>query len=165
MDLGEDNVFYSRDGIIVRQSVYGDIVFLAHRLRDSDKHEIWASHNHEPLEALKICLNDSIICLSIENKGEVVAMFGLSSEQALGSNGIIWLLASDGLGKIKRRFLRHSKRFINDFLMYYPYLENWVHINNKESIEWLKWCGATIESPRHYGIEKEPFRHFYFKRN
>ncbi len=91
-------------------------------------------------------------------------MFGISPVHVLGDKAIVWMLASEKLDNIKLRFARHSRYFINLMLEYYPYLHNYVDCRNKGSISWLKFCGATFEEPKPYGLEGKPFMYFSFKR-
>lgn len=159
-----DKVYYSLNNVVVRNSVKEDIDALADKLKQSDIDEIWASHNHRPKEALELSLSESSLCLTIEDNGNVIGMFGICPQSFLGTKAIIWLLSSEDLFDRKYRFIRHSRYFIELFLEMYPYLENYVDNRNVKSIRWLKACGAIISDPVHYGVEKMPFRHFYFEK-
>jgi len=156
--------YYKKNGIVVRGSLRGDVDKLFWRLRKSDVDEIWASHNRFPKDALREGFKRSFVCLTILIDDLPAAMFGIYAEVFNGDRATIWLLASPELDKIKIRFLKHSRKFIQMFLGYYPHLSNFVDDRNKSSIEWLKFCGATIHEPKPYGAEKLPFRYFYFER-
>jgi len=158
-------IYYDQSGVLVRTSTNEDVEYLAGRLRKSDVQEIYASDHLESFRALHLSLTGSVVCLSIVYSGEPVGMFGINAENLFATKGVIWLLGSDGLTKHGLRFVRHSRRFIEMFLEYYPVLENYVHDLNKESIAWLKMCGAKIEEPKPYGLEQENFRYFRFERN
>lgn len=157
-------VYYEQDGIVVRTSDFTDVEYLAPRLRESDVKEVWASNHHTPFMALYHSYDKSILCLTIEYDGEAVAMFGLNGENVLSNIGTVWLLGSDELFKHRIRFIRHSKRFLNIMLNMYPTIFNYVHAENKESIDWLIHCGAKIAEPQPYGMEQEMFRYFQFER-
>ena len=163
-NLSCDKVYYELNNVIVRRSVEEDIDSLKNRLKESDIQEIRASHGHTPEEALRISFEESALCLTIEDNGIVLGMFGVTPYYFLSNRGIIWLLSSEELFYRKYRFLRHSKYFIELFLEMYPYLENYVDLRNHKSIKWLEMCGAVLSDPMHYGVEKMPFRHFYFKK-
>jgi hypothetical protein len=158
-----DKLYYNENGIVVRKSRIQDVDYLKNHLRRSDVEEIWASHHIMAEEALKTCVEKTIFSLTIEN-GHPMAIFGINPETVLGEKALIWLLATDDLEKIQRRFIRHSKEFIDMMLSWYPYLYNWVDDRNKASIEWLKYCGATISAPVIHGEEQIPFRYFYFQK-
>ncbi len=155
--------YYSKNGIRVRDSRIEDVYSLANTMRESDREEIWASHHKHPFEALKTGFDQSIICLTIEN-GSPIVMFGVTKENLLSDKGVIWMLASDDMNKIRFIIARHSKKFIDLMLNVCGYLENYVHIKNQESIKWLRMCGAHFEDAKIYGIEKQLFYHFYFRR-
>lgn len=157
-------VLYSKDGVIVRKSVIEDVHKLKNNLRKTDVAEIWASHNHTPEEALKLSFEQSVLCLTIENKDEVVAMFGIVPESLLGSRASIWLLGSDGIEDIQIKFLRNNGKFINFMLSFYPHLSNFVDSRNRVSINWLKKIGAKIHSAVNFGAEQLPFHYFEFER-
>lgn len=158
------NVYYNNNGVVVRASNIRDVEYVSQRMRESDRVEIMASHRHSPCAALSIALNDSILCLTVEDNGEPLAMFGCNGKSVVGASGTIWLLATDALKKRQLRFVRHTKYFVDLMLSYYPYLENWVDERNKASIAWLKMSGAVIEDAKPYGLNGEKFHHFYFRR-
>lgn len=158
-----DNL-YSQDGIVVRSSTIEDVDYLCTRLRESDVHEVYASHHYSPFMALYLSLYKSVIALTVEDHGIPLAMFGLNPETIMGSRGVVWLLASTDLNYRKVRFVRHTKKFIKLMMTNYTFIYNFVHENNTESIEWLRRSGAVIYEPRPYGVEGENFRFFYFER-
>jgi len=156
--------YYNMNGVIVRPSTKKDAEYLKDNLCPSDVREIWSSHHLTPEEALDLCVEKSLFALTIEDEGEVIAMFGINPDSILGYKASIWMLSSSRLHKRRIRFLKHSRRFIDMMLDYYPYLENYVDDRNQKSIEWLRFCGATVEEPMPYGMDGAPFRHFYFER-
>lgn len=160
-----EGILYDSDGIEVRKTDYEDILYLHTRLRKSDVQEIYASHHHDPYSALCLSYYRSLLCFTVVYSGNPVAMFGVVPENYLGHKAVIWLLGTDDLTKHRIRFARHSKKFVGMFLDMYPFIFNFVHDKNKESIDWLKRIGAKIGEPMPYGEEKENFRFFCFERN
>ena len=156
-------MYYDDGEVRVRESTKEDAEQLAGLMRKSDIDEIWASNHLTPIEALKQGIDNSTFCLTVEN-GRPIAMFGIACDQIISRKAVVWLLASDDLVKIQKRFLRYSKTFIYIMLDRYPYLENYVDVRNEKSIKWLKLCGATIEKPEPYGADQKMFSHFYFRR-
>lgn len=149
--------------IRVRRSNMSDVEYMKTRLRKDDVKEIWASHHSTPEDALKRCITDSILSFTVQN-GKPIAIFGICAEQVLGRRATIFMLATDDLNKITITFLRRNRKFILYLLSFYDVLENFVHADNKKSILWLKYLGATIEEAKPYGAEGELFHYFYFKR-
>lgn len=158
------DIYYEKGTVIVRRSKPSDVDRLAPHLRQSDVEEIWASNRIKPYEALSEGLTSSIFCLSIENNGRVICMFGINPLSVVGDKAVVWMLASNELDKIKIKFLKHSKEFVNMMLSFYPYLFNYVDVRNKKSIEWLKFCGANIEEAKSFGVEESLFHYFSFER-
>lgn len=158
------SLFYNQNAIVVRESELGDIAYLKNYLRASDIEEIFASNHHTPEEALTVGFRESTICLTVLNCGIPSAMFGVNAKTLFSESGIIWLLATDDLAKIKIRFLRHCQPFIRLLLKYYPFLWNYCDARNAEALAWLRFCGATITPAEPYGIEQKDFHFFYFKK-
>lgn len=159
-----ESLYYNDGHVKVRKSIIEDIDFLADRLRIEDINEVWASDHMSPRAALEQSFNESSHCFTIEN-GMPIAMFGISPENLLGTDAVIWFLSSDDIEKIKYRFLKCSKFFIDTLLDVYPVLYNYVDFRNKKSIDWLYHCGATIFEPKEYGLDRRLFCEFYFSKN
>jgi hypothetical protein len=123
-------------------------------MREIDRREVWASHRHTPLEALRSSLECSVRAWTAEWRGEVAAMFGVSNlGSLLGFIGCPWLLGSDMLerpevarGLFVRQMPHYNWRMGRGFLR----LENFVHAENRKAIRWLSWLG--------YKIAQEPAR-------
>lgn len=133
-------------------------------LRKADKREIWASHHREADKALIEGYNKSIMCFTVEYKKRPIAMFGVVPHTILGSVAQVWLLASSEMNKMNYIF-KHSRKMIDIMLSHYPLLENFVDIRNKQSIKWLKWCGASLGPVVPYGVEQKLFQYFQFQRS
>lgn len=156
--------YYKTKLAAVRDSVISDAFGLAKNMRKSDVREIWKSHHKTPEEALMEGLINSEMCLTVEHNKKPVAMLGFIPYTLVGRVASVWLLGSIEIEKIQRAFIRRSRSFIDMFLEYCPYLENWVSCENTKSIEWLRYLGATIGEPQAYGIERTLFRHFSFEK-
>ena len=156
--------YYRSKLALVRNSDISDVFELAKNMRDADKKEIWKSHHRTPEEALLSGFTESIFCLTVEHKESPIAMFGVVPEMFLSNNATVWMLASPKLEEIQKTFIKRSKHFIDLMLNYYPMLSNFVDIENKHSIKWLKWCGAKLGAVVIYGVEKQFFQYFEFRR-
>lgn len=158
-------VFYDQNNITVTRSTRGDAEYIAHHMREQDKQEIWASHHFTPAEAMSYTIEKTIFCLTVKIDGRPVVMFGVNGETVLGLKGVVWMLATDEITKLKFRFARHSREYINMMLDFYPTLYNHVDVRNKISIAWLKFLGAKIDTARPHGVEQKPFHYFHFLRS
>lgn len=154
---------YNDGKIRVRQAREEDIESIAEKMRQGDKDEIWASNHLAPQDALRLGMESSVYCRVVEN-GSPIAMFGICPVTIIGDHAVIWLLGTDGLDKIKIKFLRNCKSYIDTMLSMYSYLDNHVDVRNVKSIAWLRFLGAKFDEPKPYGAEGLMFQHFYFDR-
>lgn len=79
--------------------------------------------------------------------------------------GVPWMLASPTLSRIRKTFLRECRQYVEDMLLRYGHLENYVWAGNTVHIQWLKWLGFTIEPAKPHGIDSQPFHRFYMRTN
>jgi len=157
-------LYYKSDQVLVRDAVISDVFELARNMRLADQVEIWKSHHRTPESALLTGYSESVVCLTVERKESPIAMFGIIPRTIMGSTASVWLLGAPEMEKVQRAFLEQSRRFIDFMLSYYPTLENYVSIENTQSIRWLKWCGAEFAPAAPYGIEQQLFQYFKFRR-
>lgn len=157
------DIFRSGD-TCVRMSKAEDITMIAEDMRDSDREEIWASHHYTPVTGLATSFKNSVICLTVEDKGKPIAMFGVVPVTFLGREGSVWLLATKDFCKVSKKFLKRSRAFVKAMLGYYPHLMNMVDVRNLESVKWLKWCGAKFGAVMPYGTDQLDFQYFEFRR-
>ena len=88
-----------------------------------------------------------IVCRSIiNNRGQVVGMYGVVP--ADNKTGIIWMLGSDNLKKIKKSFLKESRTEVNGINTLFPHLWNIIDSRNELHIKWIRWCGFKIIGER-----------------
>lgn len=138
-----------------------DVAKVAAHMREIDRKELALAGGLEPLEALEQSYEYSEYCRCIEVDGEPAAMFGVRRPFILSGKGIIWLLGTDDLVKMRKSFVENSMKYVNEGFKYADSLENYVWIENKLSIRWLKWCGFKFDEPAPYGVKKALFLHFY----
>lgn len=159
-----EGVYYDRSGVVVRNSRLSDVLYLKTRLKRSDADEVWASHHYTPFQALYEGWQKSLFCLTIVADGKPMAMFGINPESFFSKNAVFWFLSDDLSDRIKIRFLKNSRRFVDMFLEHYSYLHNYVDSRNEKTIKWLKFMGAVVEPSQPYGADNLLFHHFYFKK-
>lgn len=138
-----------------------DIPAVAAGMREIDRKELDLAGGWEPLEALQHSFETSEYCRCIELDGRPVALFGVCRPFLLSRKGLIWLLGAKDLVRMKKSFVENSMKYVNEGFKYADCLENYVWIDNKLSIRWLKWCGFKFDEPRPYGLKKALFLHFY----
>lgn len=147
-----------------RTAHWADIMAVAADMRDIDRKELALAGGNEPLEVLKQSFENSEYCRCIELDGRPVALFGVRRPFLLSRKGLIWLLGTKDLVRMKKSFVENSMKYVNEGFKYVDCLENYVWIENKLSIRWLKWCGFKFDEPRPYGLKNALFLHFYKER-
>lgn len=148
--------------IEVRKAIKGDAEHIAENMRQGDKDEIMASSKADPLTALGMGFLYSKHCFTGTVDGEPVAMFGLTEVPHCERIANVWMLGTKKLDTIKISWLKISKGFIKDALEMYPFLYNFVAVNNHASVKLLKFLGATFSAPAPYGAEGKNFMYFHF---
>ena len=141
-----------------------DIEHVADNMRKADAVEVWASNRLTPLEALQrsVSLSDLACCVHVNGEPQVI--FGLVKCGILSRNGVPWMLGTEHALKYRREFLKQTPAVIEEMLSVCDYLSNYVHVENRESIRWLKWLGFEIEDPTPHGPHGELFHLFYMRK-
>ena len=158
-------LFYNKDGITVEKSTREDAEYIAKHMRQADVQEIFDSHHFSPEEAMDFTIKNTIFCLTVKVKGVPAIIFGINGDSVLSERGTIFMLGTDDIQKLRFRFVRHSRKFIDMMLEQYSYLYNFVSADNFLSVGWLKFLGAQIEDAKPYGMEQRPFHYFSFSRS
>lgn len=158
-------IYYHDDGLVIRDAVPNDIEEIAINMRRQDAEEAAAAVAQTPSQALAGGLAASTLCLTAERHGVPLAMFGVVPDALLGSRAIVWMLGAEPLGRIKKTFVRVSRKVIAMFLERYPELYNYVDARYAGSVRWLKSCGAVFEDPVGCGVRGEAFQRFVLRRS
>lgn len=130
-----------------RLALNSDIdILITDGLRNADMLELIEA-NLAPALALSMGLamsQPSAFTVTVD--GVPAAMFGVCPDARYphANAGVVWLLGTDRLLKIRRQFLRESLRWIDDIASHYSVLGNSVHCDNLVHIRWLKWLGFTF---------------------
>jgi ribosomal protein S18 acetylase RimI-like enzyme len=143
-----------------RPSIMDDVYDLAPRMREADVEEVWATSGVKPLEALLISFINAAECNTIiAPDGEVVGMFGVNPKTTL--HAFPWMLCSDRLPEIRKEFIPQSLDWVKDMNEKYPILYNYVDVNNRIAIRWLRYLGFNfIRRIEEFGYGKKPFYEF-----
>ncbi len=140
------------------------IDLIAKDMRQADVSEIWASDHYTPKEALVTGLDISHKSVVITIDNEPVVIIGLVIKDILPGVGVPWMLGTNNCIKYKRYFITLVPAIINEMLDVCPKLFNYVHINNKVSIQWLKRIGFSFDKAEPYGCDNELFYKFHLER-
>ena len=151
--------------VIIRELQPGDIEHIAENIRPIDAKEALCMTGHSPIEAIKLSVDRSDAVRVAEYNSEPVAIFGIAPQALLSFDGVIWLVGTTNFKLVRKTFIKLSKETIEFLLTYYPTAVNYVLAENKETIKWLKWCGAELEAAVPYGKGKELFHRFALRRD
>lgn len=135
------------------------LISLAFNLSDADQKEVFLSTGDAP----ELVLMESVWISSwtravVDDEGDCVAIFGCAERDGVG---VPWMLTSKKFLVHRREFARRCRKFIKHFYSAYPSLANFVHVEHREAIRWLSWCGFTVhEEVSNVGPFSSPFRIF-----
>lgn len=136
------------------------------RLREADIKEVFAASGEDADRALQLGFQLSELCYVGLLDDRPVTCFGARRTSMVSDRGIVWLLGTDELVRVKRTFVKQSMGYVDILSNAFPVLENWVDIRNEFSIKWLRWCGFQFaEKPEPFGKFKLPFYHFWLRRD
>jgi hypothetical protein len=140
------------------------IKFIADNMRKADAVEVWASNRFTPHEALELSMRKSKKSVIVYGDGVPLTALGLVSRSLFSDVGIPWLLSAEQALKYRKQFLKLSPPVIEEMLDIHPKLVNYVHVENRLSIRWLKWLGFAIEDPEPLITTGELFHRFHMER-
>lgn len=137
-----------------------DIVWVARHMREADAQEVRASHDNDPLDALKYAVYGSEEAYTAFIDDEPVAIFGVAGGSVMTPFVSPWMLGTTKLEKHKKEILRESREVMRAWRSEYTRMENFVDARNKVSVRWLKWLGFSIQDAEPYGPFDMPFHRF-----
>lgn len=156
---------YNRD--FIRPLRQEDVPIVAERLRAADREELKASYGAylSPKTVIQMSVDRSPepkTVVSPSGSGEPIAILGTTPPALIGSGGASpWLLGTNAIFNFPRAFVVGGRRYVEEQLAKYDYLENYVDQRNVISIRWLKAIGFEFDSPKPYGVAKLPFYRFF----
>ncbi len=128
----------------IRKSIQSDILPIAVNMRAADVKEVWDSNLHSPYKALHKGLEAKGMSWTIIVNGVPIGMIGVGRGTLLSDTGIPWLLGTDALIDDRKLFLKVSRTVLKNMSQGYKMLENYVSVENKASICWLRHLGFKI---------------------
>lgn len=137
------------------------IRYVANNMRYADKIECQLASGLSPLQALQKGVNESQYSSVVIINNKPCAIAGLTVVNVLLGVGVPWMLATHDAVKNRRVFINNSRQGVQDMLEICPNLFNYVHVENKVSIRWLKWMGFKFDEPVAIGHNGAMFHKFY----
>lgn len=148
--------------ITIRATEPGDAELLAAAMRPADIAEVRAC-GHEPLEAARRSVAQSLLCWSAFADGELACIIGVAPISLVSGIGSPWMLGTPALDAQSRVLVRLTPRYIAMMLKAFPHLVNHVHAANATSVRWLKRLGFTLHAAAPFGALGEAFHRFEMK--
>lgn len=133
-------------------------------LRGSDEETCWDVARYTANEGLQYSFDRSDLSWIALVDGDPILCWGVGKRALLSHVGVPWLLATDKIGGIGFRVVRHSKEYVKQMLDKYSLLETWVDARNKLSMVWLKWCNFNMDKAEPLGIDHRLFHRFWMER-
>ncbi len=144
----------------IRKAKRRDIRKLSGRLREADAQELLAAGNASIESALAYSFKAASHCRTVEIDGLPVALFGITPETLIGDQACIWFLGTPEMGRIKKTFVKESRRVVAEWLTCYTLLWNVVDVRYVAAIRWLEAIGAVFDE----GSAIPGFRRFSIRR-
>lgn len=148
---------------VVRKPTKEDVEYLIENIRTEDAAEIDALNGatiREVLENTEGLYDNS---KTWEADGRVVCIFGVTPVNGPMKVGVVWLLATNDFHKYTKKFALNCQQVLKEMINEYGYLFNYIHSENEESIEWLKWLGFKVLDPIPLGHKGANFHKFELK--
>lgn len=117
---------------------------LVPEMRIHDKFE-FENAGVDPTEAVMESVRQSAAAWSALVDGKVACMWGVK-EESLVTGGRLWLITTPIVEKHPYRFLVESKRIVDDLIVTYQFLYNYVDAQYETSVRWMQWLGFEVAS-------------------
>lgn len=137
---------------------------IAARVRPEDEAELWAFGCLNPTHVMLYSLNLSEFACTGFVDDKAVCMFGVVRSSYLGGSGRPWMVGTYLLDKHAHVFLKRCKKQIEEMLVRFDRLENFIDARNTKAIAWLKWLGFQFGEPQPMGPFNLPFIKFTMER-
>ncbi len=116
---------------------------LAEALDDEGRNLIRKYWGIEPAEGLERSFEVSSLCWTILVDGRTAGMFGCSGGK--DETGYAWMTTAPDIEKVRLRFIRRSRQYIDRMLQRHGVLLSWAHAENRPLLAWLQWSGFRVE--------------------
>ncbi len=139
-----------------------DMKEIARMMRAEDRRELVGAIGPNIEKETLYCLEASECAYVCKLDGVPLAAFGVVRKSPFEKIGVIWMLATTETAKHKIYTGKKTREGIRAFLQDWDFLYNYVDVENKRTIAWLKWIGAKIYPPAPYGFYGNLYHKFTF---
>jgi len=156
----------SRPAVEIRPVEPGYMEWLGPRLRLADLVEMHATGYDDPIQAIRLSVDNSVFARVLVIDDELVAIGGcvkhpLSTQ--LSPIGVPWVVGTPLLIDHPRVLQREGRRYIAAMLERYPQLVNVVHAANTHAVGWLRHMGFSVSPPAPWGPRGALFHIFQMR--
>ena len=150
--------------IDITRPTQGHADYIARHLREVDRMEAWELHRLSPTMAVNggLFLSEQSYAVLVDD--EPVLVFGVQPESMVSSTGVVWLLATDNIIKIRKQFIKRCKKVLLDLIQDYDVVYNYVYTKNTIALRWLKWLGFMIHPAEAMGATGAEFHKIEYRR-
>lgn len=145
---------------IVRRPTPEDVEYVIANIRDEDRAEIDALDGGNVRNSLYQTPDMDKNAWVWEREGKVHAIFGVNPVEDRDGVGVIWMLATKTFDDHFMAFAAACKVVVEVMIKDYEYVFNYVYVENKKSIRWLKWLGFDVRPSEPIGINGAEFHRF-----
>ncbi len=147
--------------VSIRSTLPEDIDDLLLEMRAVDRAECAAYGLGDPAQRIRDGARNSPMCWTARDKdGHLICVFGVGVVSLLTGTGSPWMLATDRLVRHAKTLQRTVPAYIELMRWMFPRLINFVHCDNRTSIDWLRRLGFQIHAPVRFGFGGELFHPF-----
>ena len=143
----------------IKKTEIADVDLLLANIRKQDLDEIEATTDDEPREAILRSMDASDVLGTIWIDGEVAVIFGASPLSLFLPHGCPWLVATNVVRP--RQVIDLMNIVLGAIDTKYTFLENYVYVKNKRSINTLKRGGFQFDKPMPFGSKGKQFMRFW----
>lgn len=125
-------------------------IMMAQFLRDVDRREMRAylpDNISEEQECIDSLLDSEESYYAVDKNGSLICMWGIVNHYESGSPMVIWCVGTDKVKTVPFSFARRSRDILWRWQRQYGTLTNCVGVFNRDTVHWLKWCGAHFDTP------------------
>lgn len=144
---------------IIRRPTSADIDFIVENIREEDVIEVKAAGGKSIRECITDIPNLEENSWVWEYDQKPVCIFGVNPFGRPGE-GLIWMLATTLFDDHFMVFAVACKSVVEDMVRPFKYVFNYVYVENRKSIRWLKWLGFTVREPEPVGVNGAMFCRF-----
>ena len=141
------------------------LLYIADHLKKDDYREIVGLSGRTCVrDNLLLCARCSQWARVALFDGVPVAAFGVYPTNPFAKVGCIWMLTTEVTQRHKYYTGKKSRAGIQALLQDWDMLWNYVDAGNVQTIQWLKWMGATVGEPEPLPPYGCLYRYFEFRR-